>query len=114
MPESANGPLKLIPHDHGTIAALHELGDFAVSGPELAERIFRFLEVDAPIFRCKIDQITTKSTGHLVAIYEPRDRLSTFLVALRAGRGRDFHDPMEIASTHDVFSSAETVLPLVS
>jgi hypothetical protein len=37
-------PNRLVPRDHGSIAALRELGDFAIARPELVERINRFLE----------------------------------------------------------------------
>jgi len=103
--------VKLIPHDNGSIAALNELGDFAISSPQLANRIYRFLQIGAPIFRCEVDHAATKITGNLVAIYEASDRLNTFLVALRAGRGGDFDDPLEIAISHDVSANAKTVSP---
>jgi hypothetical protein len=103
--------MKLIPLDCGSLAALRELGDFAVSSPELAERIYRFLEIGAPIFRCEVDRCATEATGDLIASYKPSDRLNAFLSALRAGRGRDFHDPLEVAITHCVSSNAESVSP---
>lgn len=82
-------PNRLVPRDHGSIAALKELGDFAIARPEFVERINRFLEVDAPIFRCQVDRCATEATGDLVAIYEPSHRLISFLAALRAGGNGD-------------------------
>lgn len=100
-----NNAMKLVPRDCGSLAALHELGDFAVRSSEIANRIFRFLEVGAPIFRCEVDQIATESTGNLVAIYEPSNRLNAFLAALRTGRERDLHDPLEVTTSHDASST---------
>jgi hypothetical protein len=42
-------PNRLVPRDHGSIAALRELGQFAIGFPELANRILRFLEIGAPL-----------------------------------------------------------------
>jgi hypothetical protein len=93
---------RLIPRDDGSIAALRELGDFAIARPEFVDRINRFLEVDAPLFRCQVDRRATKATGDLVAVYQPSDRLNSFLAALRAGGDGHFDDPLEITTSHRV------------
>ena len=103
--EGRQMPNRLVPRDHGSIAALRELGDFAIARPELVDRINRFLEVDAPIFRCQIDRRATEATGDLVAIYEPSHRLNSFLATLRAGWNGDLDDPLEITGSHLVSPS---------
>lgn len=95
-------PNRLVPRDYGSIAALRELGNFAVARPDLAERIHRFLEVGAPIFRCEVDRAATEATGDLVTIYQPSDRLNAFLAALRAGRGWEFNDPAQVTCAHAI------------